>query len=250
MTMQLAAYFQNGDFGGADTLLNAVADQSLTINGKDVRTLDGADYLIGEYVQTVAATRNYAQVQSPSIRTIAYQDVSMFGATANPSDDRLIQWHPTDPRALAIDESLNFLVNTDDAGAQDHYALIWLADGPVQPVDGKIFTVRCTATIAQASGLWVNGGLTFTQKLPVTDYNVVGMRVQAATGIAARLIFPGSQFRPGTIVYSGNTSGELGRFRNGMAGVWGRFNINQPPQLEMLGGAAAAQTVYLDLIKA
>lgn len=243
-----AAYFQNGDFAGADTLLNAVADQALTVQGKDIRTAKGMNQLVGEYITTVAATRTYASVQSPSMRTLANQDVAEFNLTVTANNDLLMNYHPADPRELDEDESINFLVNTDDAGAQDHYGAIWLADGKIAPVDGKIFTIRATAAIAQASGLWVNGALTFSQKLPVRNYQVVGMRVQAATGILGRLIFPGSGYRPGVIVESATAAPNTNRFRFGQMGVWGQFNVNQPPQLEMLAGAATAQVVYLDLI--
>lgn len=250
MSWTIAAYFQNGDFANADTLLNAVADQSLTVQGKDIRTRDGADFLLAEYLQTVAATKNYALVQTPSLRVLANQDVSIWGGAAVPVTDQAIQFHPTDPRQLDIDESINFLVNSDDAGAQDHYAVIWLGDGPIAPIDGKVFTVRCTATIQQVAGLWVNGALTFSQKLPIANYDVVGMRVQSVTGVAGRLIFPDSPFRPGVLNYANNTGVDLQRFRYGQMGTWGKFNFNQPPQLEMLAGTAAAQVVYLDLIRA
>jgi hypothetical protein len=147
-------------------------------------------------------------------------------------------------------EQLRFLVNTDDAAAQDHYGLVWLGDGPIQPVEGKIFTVRATAAIAQAAGVWRNGVLTFSEQLPVTRYQVVGMNVLAASGAAGRLIFPDSQYRPGTTV-DGTTQAIVDRYmwRAGAAGVFGEFHVNQPPQLEMFAGTATAQTVYLDLIR-
>lgn len=245
----VAAYFQNGDFGGADTLLNAVPDQHLTVNGKDIRTIDGLTNLLGAGVTTVAATRNYASVQSPSMRTLANQDVGFFNGSASFATDDAFQTQEFAPRGLDVDESINFLVNSDDAGAQDHFAAIWLGDGPVQPVKGKMFTVRCTATIAQVNGVWVNGGLTFTQKLPVTNYQVVGMKVVSATGLLGRLIFPGGRFRPGVPVATNAAVNDWQRFRYGAWGVWGEFNINQPPQLEMFAGAAAVQTVFLDLIQ-
>lgn len=245
----MVAYFQNGDFANADTLLNGVQDQSIFVSGKDVRIQKGWENLLAEYVTTVAATRNYASVQSPSMRRLVNQDLGVFGSVVTSIADTSIQWHPQAPRVLETDESVNFLVNTDDAAVQDHYAAIWLGDGPVQPVNGKIFTIRCTATIQQVAGVWTAGQMTFSQKLPVEDYQVVGMRFSAATGIAARLIFPGSGFRPGVLNSGQNSIADVGRFRNGNMGVWGQFNLNAPPQLEVLAGVAAAQLVFLDLIR-
>jgi hypothetical protein len=245
----VAAYFQNGDFANADTLLNAVADQHLAVSGKDIRVPPVMKNLIGAWVGTVAATRTSAQIQSPSLRPLANQEVSlMFGAANGMSDDDVVFWQKA-PRELAEDESVNFQVNTDDAAAQDHMALMWLSDGPLQPVNGKIITIRATAAITQVNGVWTAGALTFTQKLPVTDYQIVGMRAIAASGQGARLILPGSPWRPGCIVSNANSVSEFGLFRYGNMGVWGEFNINQPPQLEMFGGTATAQTVFLDLIR-
>src|SRR5215831_351901 len=134
----VAAYFQNGDFNAADTYLNAVTDQHLTVQGKDIRTIDGINNLIAEAMATPAATRNYARVETPSIRTLANQDIYNLNGAISNINDTLIQRHEDVPRKLDNDESINFLVNTDDAAAQDHYGLIWLADGPLQPVGGNI----------------------------------------------------------------------------------------------------------------
>lgn len=245
----LAAYFRNIDMAGADTYLNAVADNALFTSGFDVRVPPNLTSLWAEMLTSVAATKNYWRVESPSMRALVNQDGGVFNGAVTGMTDTYWQMHQWDPRTLIEAESVNILVNSDDAGAQDFYGLILLGDGPAQAAGGKILTVRATATIAQASGVWVNGQLTFTQKLPVADYQVVGMRCVAASGIAARLVFPGQPWRPGCNVSSAATIVETNRFRYGNLGIWGQFDINQPPQLEMLGGAAAAQTVYLDLLK-
>lgn len=245
----VAAYYQNGDFNGADTYLNAVTDQHLTVQGKDIRTIDGINNLIAEAMATAAATRSYARVETPSIRTLANQDIYNLNGAVSNVNDTLIQRHEDFPRKLDNDESINFLVNTDDAAVQDHYGLIWLSDGPLQPVTGNMFTVRATAAITQTVSGWTLGALTFSQKLPVDNYKVVGMHVFAASGLAARLVFPGGKWRPGTFVGNNTAAPGFAALRYGLWGVWGVFNTNQPPQLEVLGGAATAQTVYLDLIR-
>ncbi len=75
------------------------------------------------------------------------------------------------------------------------------------------------------------------------------MRVESSDGIFARLIFIDSARRPGVIVTPDNQV-EAGRdFRYGRAGVFGQFDLNQPPSLEVLGGVATSQVVYLDLIR-
>lgn len=243
------AFFQNADFGGADTYLDAVPDQTVFTQGKLLRIPPGRAQLLAAAWGTAAATRNYARLETPSIRTQNNQYIATLAASAGLLADGTLQYHPDSPRELAVGEQAQFLVNTDDAAAQDHVAVLWLGDGPTQPVKGKIFTVRATAAITQAAGVWRQGVLTFQEQLPYGDYDVVGMFVVAATGSVGRLIFPQSEFRPGTwSTTSSNTNG-IQYFRLGAMGVWGTFNTNQPPQLEMLGGTATAQTVYLDLIR-
>lgn len=243
------AFFENGDFAGADTYLNAVPDQTVFTQGDLIRIPPGRNHLLAAAVATPAATQNYARFETPSIRTQNNQYVSRFSTVNANIDERLMDWYPRDPRILEVAEQAQFLVNTDDAAAQDHFGIVWLGDGPVAAVQGKIFSVRATAAIAQAAGVWRQGVLTFQEQLPYGDYDVVGLRVQAATGIVGRLVFTESQFRPGALAASAAAGPALQYFRYGEMGVWGTFNTNQPPQLEMLSGTATAQVVHLDLIR-
>jgi hypothetical protein len=183
------------------------------------------------------------------MRLIANQDIPYFSNSAANQPWNLASAHPYDPRPIETNESLQFLVNTDDAAAQDHFGMVWVGDGPMQPIDGPVITVRATATIQQVAGVWVAGDITFTQKLPVTDYQVVGMALQSASGVAGRLVLPGSVWRPGVVNNSSLSGDHVFAIRRGQWGVLGEFNINQPPKLEMLGGVAAAQVLFLDLIK-
>lgn len=244
------AFFSNFDGANADTFLNAVPDATTFTQGTVLRVPPGRANLLAEFMSTVSATRNFARVETPSIRPLSNQYILPLSNLVAALAQTLIQFHPMSPRELQVAEQMQFLVNTDDAVAQDHFGVVWLGDGPIAPINGRIFTTRATTAIAQAAGIWVSGPITFQEQLPVTDFQVVGMRVGASDGIAARLIFSDSEFRPGALVMSANTSQEPdNRFRYGNMGVWGQFNVNQPPQLEILAGVDTAQDVYLDLIR-
>lgn len=245
----MIGFYENADFGGADSYLNTVQDQTLTRQAELYQVPPGKGAILATWFGTPAATRSYARLEAPSLRPLSYQYSSILNGAVTQLSDGTWQWHPYDPRMLQDNEQFQFLVNTDDAAAQDHVALVLLGDGPQQPLNGqKIFTTRATAAITQVAGTWVAGALTFTDKLPVGDYDVVGLRLFAATGHAGRLIFSGSDWRPGCPVLANNTA-ENEYFRYGRMGVMGTFNILQPPQLEMLGGTATAQTLFLDLIE-
>jgi hypothetical protein len=153
------------------------------------------------------------------------------------------------PRELRVAESMQVLVDETGGTGTLAYAVVWNGDGPQQAVTGNMFTTRLTSAIQQAAGVWTSGEMVFTEFLPVTEYQVVGMRVEAASGIAARLIFSNSQIRPGAMMRATGDNPLDWQFRYGRSGVWGQFDINQPPRLELLGGTAAAQVISLDLIR-
>ena len=100
-----------------------------------------------------------------------------------------------------------------------------------------------------SAGSWVNTALTFNSTLPSGTYQVVGMRAEGANLVAARLVFVGGQFRPGVAAASAANLALFNRFRNGQIGVFGAFDVNQPPTLDCLGVTDTSQEVVLDLIK-
>lgn len=250
MTIHLAAYRSSADQAGAAASLNAVVDQAINTDTTFIRVAPAISNLIGEAFLTGAITAfTSALVQSPSLRQLANQAVSRRGLITDTSKELITQWHGASPRALVAGEGLEFVTNTDAAGAVELQGYVWLADGAVKPVQGNIFTTRATATVQSANGSWTAGALTFQERLPFGTYDVVGLSVLATDCAAARLIFPGLPFRPGVLISDDETGNSLWMWRFGNAGVMGTFDLNQPPQLEVTGGTAAAQVVYLDLIK-
>lgn len=235
---------------GGSEYLNAVQDQTVFTEGKDVRIPPDRNYYLGGLTVNEINDVNFAALEAPSLRPLSNQYISR---AVNQASIALTSW-PIDyqflsPRQLRVTESMQYLINETGGAATDLYGVVWMGDGPQQDVSGEIFSTRLTAAVQQVEGAWTAGNMVFTEALPVTDYQVVGMRVEAATGVAARLIFSNSEIRPGTIMH--NVVGDIDAqmFRKGRSGVWGQFDINQPPRLEVLGGTAAVQNVYLDLIR-
>ena len=128
-------------------------------------------------------------------------------------------------------------------------AFLWLCDGPVKPVTGKVFTVRCTAAASLTTATWVNSALTFQQTLPAGHYQVVGFRAWSANGCAARIFFVGGAWRPGAPMGNTEANDNWEDFRYGNTGVWGEFDNTTPPSVDVMGITDTAQVVLLDLIK-
>jgi len=249
MAQQVIAWYQSVDQGGAAADLNVVPDETLFTSGDIIRVPNEISNAIGAVALSGATTVTSAQLQAPSLRTLANLDIEPFINAIVFGSPPQVDWFGANPVALIGNESLTFNTNTDHGSATGIYGLVWLSDGPAVPVSGESFTVRLTASISLSVGLWVNGNLTFTQDLPFGQYDVVGMRARGTNLVAARLVFPGGRWRPGVPAVNGIGDADFEPLRHGMSGVLGSFDSNQPPTLYALGVTDSAQTIFLDLIK-
>jgi hypothetical protein len=246
----LAAFVQSIDPANALTAITAAREEMFFTNLVDYRIPATFKNIAGYAAAANDASVSRAQIQSPSLRLQSNLDVEPILQAPDFGAGLLaVSMFGDNPVELVEDEAMNFAFLSDPAAAAIHAGLVFLADGPLTPVSGKVFTVRCTATIAQAAAAWVNGNLTFQQVLPAGDYAVVGARFRSADMIAARLVFPAQVARPGFAGGNAFTDVDHPAARFGALGVWGQFPNTIPPTLDVIGGAAAAQVVYLDLIR-
>lgn len=247
----LVAYYQSVDQGAALAAINGVADPILFVNGTTVRVPSDLPFLAGASLITPATTITAAQIQTPTLRDTFYPNISpldnvLAGSSLLPPQ----LYRPNAPLPLTGLEQMQFYSNTDNAGAVAIYGLVWLQDAPQAPVEGEILTIRATGAATLVAGTWVNTNLTFDQVLPVGDYQVVGLRVEGANLVAARLVFQGYNWRPGVRGRATAIVLDDPMHRHGRAGVLGTFNNNVPPTLDCMGATDTTQVVYLDLIKA
>ncbi len=229
------------------TNVAALSDEHVTAIGDDI-TVPVLNQIIGAFAMKTALTQ--LQLQSPSLRRIFLQDVSpVLNALALLISDNPFHDLKDNPIPLEVSEKLNVAI-LGDGTVDDGTVLVWLADGKPVQASGAIRTVRCTIPTTTIVLDWTNQILTFTQTLPAGRYAVVGMRVVAANGIAARLIFIGGSWRPGALVALNAPDKIHPVFRNGGLGIWGEFEFDQPPSVEILCSAATgAAEVWLDLIQ-
>lgn len=242
--------FYNAAATGGIELLNAVPDQTVFTQGTEVRIPPMRNFYLGGITVNETNDVNFARLVAPSLRPLSNEYITVAqDQTGIATSSWPISYKFRRPRELRVAESMQYEIEETGGTATDVYGLVFFGDGAQQPVEGNVFTTRLNATIQQVEGEWVAGGMVFTDFLPVTEYQVVGMRVNAASGVAARLIFSNSEIRPGTIMHNTINDPDSQMFRAGRSGVWGQFDINQQPRLELLGGVAAAQEIYLDLIR-
>lgn len=201
----------------------------------------------------VGANISRARLNVPNLRRIILPYVWPLTTLALPGTNPNFADYRDYPFQLPVSEDIEVdLSNTLGAATENDSMIGWLTDTGIQPVPpgSKIFTMRATATITAVALAWTSGNIVFGQTLPAGTYGVVGLHVQSATAIAARLIFPGYPWRPGV---PGSTSiGQRPFFdgRKGLFGVMGQFNTIATPQLELFCTAAdTTQVLHLDLVQ-
>lgn len=252
MTFHVAAFSEQIAASGTLQAIAAVADDQVFTSGDDIRVPTGLANLLAAFSTGAGQTR--ARIVAPSLRAFANLELAPKGLTEAMTEvdpGHFISF-ARNPLPLAVGESLNY---ESDGGAGAGVGLqscgILLGDGPVQPFSGAMRTVRATAVIAGTESLWVSGAITFSEDLPTGIYQVVGARCEADNPGFFRLIFVAGGPRPGSVSSLNDNGADVMGARLGGWGIWGQFDTNQPPTLEVLSiaGAGTAQVLYLDIVR-
>ncbi len=226
----------------------ALADPHIRVFGDDVLIPDFASQLVALYALGPNTTR--AQLQSPSLRRMVNLEVTPIDVAALPTTRPPVAQFLDSPLPLIPDESVNALAAEDAAGAARSTLLAWLADGPLSPITGEIYTVRVTNATTLVANAWTNGGLTFDQTLQPGEYAIVGAMFRSTNLQAFRFVVPGVAHRPGGVGHAAISAITLPGQRRGGWGEWLRFRHTVPPTVDFLAnGADASQVGELDLVK-
>ena len=246
--MHLVGYSQSVDPGGAFVSLSAMLDPVSTVSGTDVLVPE-LNKLAGALAIVDKTATAQARLSSPSILSRGFQYyLSKLDDVGTRVGQDMLNDLFDNPIELTQLEALQFQINSDPASATRQYGFVWLSDGKVAPASGEIMTIRCTASITASAGAWVNGAINFPVSLKAGKYQIVGMRVEASGGIAARLVIPGLFWRPGVPCVVSDEQPDYSRFRMGNAGVFGEFQHSTPPTLDFCGSSGSSQIIYLDVI--
>ena len=248
MGFSLIAWSESVDTAGSLTEISALTDQHITTKGDDVLVPAFAPNLMALYA--MGATISQAQFTTPSLRERSLIDISPLNIGAEPITNPRIVDFVHKPIPLTPGEGARFRVAEAAVGAEQETGLAWF-EGEHEPApEGQIETIRCTATTTLTPHEWTLCELTLSQQLRAGRYAVVGMSAIAAGAICARLIMPGSGYRPGVLAFDAESDFGTTYGRFGALGKWGEFEHVFPPQVEFLSVSAdTAETVYLDVVK-
>ncbi len=243
----LSAYVGSIANGAVDTLLPAVADQTINVIDQRYQFPTNREILMAyASINTGTAVR----LSSPSYNRGLQPVIDPIDAdtTVGGNLPAIVEYNRRGPEIPRL-ENFGPLVSRDGVGAADCYVALWHTGGFQQAPPGKIVTIRGTANASGAANGWRLGSFTPDQSLPNGRYAVVGMRVTGANALLARLVFPSQFDRPGTYANVSAASWNYPSLRFGMGGLFGTFINTNLPQIEVLGfDVVATQVVSLDLI--
>lgn len=247
MVFTLVAFYETTGAAVALGEIDPCDDDHITV-GKDLIVVPSLNNVLAAMAFGLTMAR--AQLASPSIRKLGYHELPKVSLAANPipGTDRFNDFSEA-PIPLIHGESLKMRVT--NAAGDLVQGFVWLSDGSVLRVKEPSRTILYTGTTVTPAGAWTAVPLTATQTLPAGRYAIIGMEVITATvQHAARLILIGHPWRPGVPTNLIATADLNDRFRNGNMGVFGEFEFDQPPQLQIMGtGASGAVLLYLDIVQ-
>ena len=253
MPLTTVAFYEIQTLAAAYLPIAAIADQHVRVVGDDIQvpTLNQIVALAGGLSSTTLL--NQMRLSSPSLRErglFQMSPVNVAATNVEPGTPHRVVDLRDNPLVLVPGEQLNAEV-LGTVVTESAWCVAWLADGPIVPVKGNIFTVRVTAAaVALAEGAWGNRALTFDEDLPRGRYQLVGMRPESAGLVAARAVFVGGGWRPGVLGSNVVEDLQSNIFRYGNLGVLGEFEDIEPPTIDFL--SVSADTLlycYLDLIQ-
>jgi hypothetical protein len=229
--------------------VNALADSYLPPQNNNLvvksRARVGGLWAIGTNLTRV-------QLQSPSLRRFINPEYRPF-ANAVPGGGQQWAFHDLTHAPIMLDptEQLSAFATQGSAGAQiARVFLLLFREAAREHVADKIVSVRVTSSTTLVAEAWTACQLTLDQALPAGKYQVVGARMESATGVAFRLIFPNDPARPGGPMFASGLGIEPRYMRYGRGGVWGEFTQNDALSAEIVATAAdTSQVGVLDLVR-
>lgn len=245
-------------YAGAKTDSTANEDISAPADASLTRTANAAQYLMPfdaniDWAFALNDTITRARIVYPSYRDVGLPEIFplLVSATLN-ANTNLSRWGNNAPRVKKTEE-VGVQVSNGASTVDTAGVIVTINDGIAPIPSGRRFTVRGTSAQTLVANAYTLGGITLDQTLPFGRYGVIGLRVTCAGAVLARLVFTNNIYhRPGVPAWASIGVGDPEQtMRYGGRGLLGWFDQTSPPNLEILGFTAGAQTaaVILDLVE-
>jgi hypothetical protein len=243
------AFFGTVSAGADNVPLNAVQGTAEYVqNNRHVLAQD--QYVLWAYVQGLNLTR--ARIDAPSLRAFTPPRLPYFRRGGTPGNEPPINDFAHLGLILRGAEEISVQTSNDQgSGNQNHYAVLCVGPTLSPPSRGPDFWVRATGNTTLVANQWTNVPLTLESQLPAGNYRIVRFMARSNAGIAARVITPGSIWRPGVICINSEGHAPNRHFVDGRYGDFGTFSTVALPSVEFLAFQPdTAQEVYFGLVRA
>lgn len=237
--MTTCAFFASID-SGVFTQVDTVSDQVL--NEQDNRFLLRVQFnIIAGFAMGGDMTE--ARIVVPSLRPILLPRVEPFEAATVPGHLPNVMDNRSFPIVLQENENFEFQAAETAIGASDVYGVFNLLDGSIVPVPPqRQYVLRGTFTGSTVANQWSSFSPDWEEELPQGKYGVIGGWVQSGGGVAWRINFEGSKFRPGGLCVNSFGQHTWQGFFPGELGLWGEFTNITMPQIDILSTSAEVPT--------
>ena len=190
------------------------------------------------------------QVQNPFLRIIQAPYINPINGTAANRIFEQVQDLRDYPIPYKSTEEIVYSATNSGAGPTDTTVFTWLRQTHVPAPRGTYYTLRLTSTTASVASAWTDITTTNDFNLPAGKYAVIGGVYYGATALAFRCIFDGGFFRPGGLGFATEGLTPTPLQINGNSGLWGYFDLNTIPRIQVFNGAVVAvHTIYLQCVK-
>jgi hypothetical protein len=237
----------------------AVADTFFSASGTNAFLLPAEMKLVAAF--TMSPTLDRARINSPSLLRVALSHIRPIQQGALPTTDPNVMADYVGEIEFPAGEPVGVDAAVLDPGEPSIFALLWFAHRKLTPIPpGNAYWVHYTveSSTVPASGVtrlavlsppsdtadlvtpfrWSPLALSFEQTLPSGTYAVIGFEHTGPSAVAARLVFPGSAFRPGTVAMTSKGARTFDRVYDGSLGTYGIFRTAAPPAIEVLASSS------------
>lgn len=204
----------------------------------------------------LGSTMTRVRLSAPKVKPIARPVLSLCDQGTAPSDPLKILDYFRHTISLNKTEEIQMLRTKTSAVAERDHVVLAVGDGNRAVPGAEMYIARGTTSFTPTANAWSTGSITMDDTLGVGRYSIIGMRCNDATGVAARLIFPGApiqgafpQIRPGVPCRTGQGQSDWFPSRFGGMGELGQFESFALPVLEIMdAGPTANPELLFDIV--
>jgi hypothetical protein len=234
----------------AYTNLAAQADEVLDITNSHFRSLSEVGVFAAFTMGPALLDR--VRLTTPSLRATAPSSIRPINQSSPAPSDPNVATFVHNPITILRGEEMVVEAMHNTVGAQDVYAVLFMARRLDDAPSGPVVTLRGSSTTSAPTQTWTDVTVTWDSVPPKGTFAVLGCEVVTTNPCAFRLrLLEPQGFRPGGISQSALNGKAHALFRDaGALGEWGRFDVPAMPRVQIYPTlTSASHTIFLQVVR-